>query len=202
MPRCNINWRAIEALQLLVAVAWFFFKERNVHNKMELWGRVKEHLPDISLSLLGREGAVTLDGLVEYVKNTQDDLEITPHKLLQRADKAERYDEAKFFKSTVTDYYDGKQERVLRDPVRFFTDDQLRIAIDIHGKHCTFCEAPFNELAWPVADHYMPYSKGGPTNQNNCYPACVRCNQEKGDMLPHVFQRMLDKRNLNGRKNI
>lgn len=37
------------------------------------------------------------------------------------------------------------------------------------------------------ADHYYPYSLGGPTTAKNLVCACRRCNRMKSDDMPDVF---------------
>ena len=41
------------------------------------------------------------------------------------------------------------------------------------GKHCTLSEMD--------ADHIVPYSKGGKTEESNCQMLCRHCNRSKGN---------------------
>lgn len=186
MKRTNINWEATDELKLCVALAWYFFQCAKVRNKTELWSKVEEHLPDVSEAIL-TEGW-TLDEIVKQVASTQDGLEVTQHKLLQRADKAERYSESDYFKAAIIDFLEVAGRRFGRDPIRSFTDQQLKNAIDIFGDQCIYCKIQFSDVVKPVADHYIPWSAGGRTDLVNCRPACVRCNEAKSNQQPHEFQ--------------
>ena len=42
--------------------------------------------------------------------------------------------------------------------------------------------------AWQV-DHGTPKSRGGTDRLNNCHPACIPCNREKGDMTTTEYRR-------------
>jgi 5-methylcytosine-specific restriction endonuclease McrA len=44
---------------------------------------------------------------------------------------------------------------------------------------CAYCPKDF-----ACMDHYRPISKHGGTTANNCIPACIDCNNQKGDLHP------------------
>jgi len=48
---------------------------------------------------------------------------------------------------------------------------------------CYLCKKPLTEKT-ATLDHYIPKSKGGKTNRENCKLACDGCNQEKADKMP------------------
>lgn len=41
-------------------------------------------------------------------------------------------------------------------------------------------------------DHYIPLSKGGFDDYDNKVPACRKCNNEKGDLMPEEFFKKLN----------
>ncbi|MEE9174325.1 MAG: HNH endonuclease [Thermoplasmata archaeon] len=44
---------------------------------------------------------------------------------------------------------------------------------------------------WEV-DHSVPLSRGGTDHMNNVFPACIPCNQAKGDMTGAEFLRLFE----------
>jgi hypothetical protein len=82
-----------------------------------------------------------------------------------------------------------------------FPDSVLREAGHIHGNWCYWCEAPFSEYNRPVGDHYIPEVSGGLTVLWNCVPACKRCNDEKHDMMPDQYRKIMVSRGMRGRAN-
>jgi hypothetical protein len=65
---------------------------------------------------------------------------------------------------------------------RFFTGATRR-AIEIRDRECTnpFCTTPGHRCQ---ADHIIPYTKGGPTTQDNGQLHCPHHNAQKGDRSP------------------
>ncbi len=199
--RTNINWRNSDELKLVVALAWYIKNKLNINGKRDLFQRTQEELPKISATILGVE--LKWDHIEQLVKRQADHFEITENILLQRADKAERYSEAAFFKSVVEDYFQGKpivpSPNIKLADRRSFSDEEIIIAKETHGDCCYWCKAPFHDDNKPVGDHYIPYSRGGPTIQANCFPSCVKCNLEKGNMMPDTFRLKISKLGRQGR---
>jgi len=83
-----------------------------------------------------------------------------------------------------------------------FTNDQLKKIFERTTGHCHFCGdilifgkygyKDINDLdgAWE-SDHVIQKAKGGNKNEENCLPACVRCNRlrwhYKGDQLRELI---------------
>lgn len=66
---------------------------------------------------------------------------------------------------------------------------------DKRKRHCHYCSLPLT-LARHLnnsmtVDHFIPLSRGGFNKRSNYVPACVRCNNAKGDMLPHEFEQAI-----------
>lgn len=56
---------------------------------------------------------------------------------------------------------------------------------------CAYCNAPLDDLSRTV-DHLYPKSRGGILSNSNKVPACGTCNQLKGSMSVHEFNRALN----------
>lgn len=197
--RTKINWTDNPEMQLLVAIAWYFVVHDGVTGKRELYRKSVEVLPEVSLHVLG--GTVTMDHCHGIVKGQGSNLLLTADKLRQRADKAQRpgYEEgSEFLKACVLDYFAPEPEEGI-DKRSSFSDQQLLQSIKEHGSWCHWCKAPFSEHLWPVGDHYWPRSKGGKTDVENCRPACVWCNNDKGDMPPELYAQKRARINKGGR---
>lgn len=80
--------------------------------------------------------------------------------------------------------------------MRKFNPGQMKAIILQHGLTCYWCHAPLKSV---VIDHYVPYSRGGPTEIFNGVPSCVRCNEEKDAMMPDKYRHLIDNRNAKGR---
>lgn len=52
------------------------------------------------------------------------------------------------------------------------------------GYACQYCGETYAEERLTL-DHVTPRSKGGPKSWENIVTACKKCNQRKGDKLPH-----------------
>ena len=85
-----------------------------------------------------------------------------------------------------------------RDPVRAFPKFMLLVSIIKANGLCHWCNVAFADDNQAVADHYIPWamglSRGGHTSQENCVASCVRCNEEKSDMHPADYQRIVSAR--------
>lgn len=57
------------------------------------------------------------------------------------------------------------------------TDEQWARVLMSHDNRCVYCGA-FGRMH---LDHIVPVSKGGGTTEDNCAPACKRCNSSKND---------------------
>tara|TARA_E500000331_G_C16948293_1_gene579303 strand:+ start:89 stop:607 length:519 start_codon:yes stop_codon:yes gene_type:complete len=54
---------------------------------------------------------------------------------------------------------------------------------------CQYCGNIFSENKLTL-DHVTPRSKGGPKTWENIVTSCVKCNQKKGNKLPHEVNMM------------
>ncbi len=196
VDRSKINWEDDEELLLVKALAWYWMWEQRERNASRLLNVVFGELPKVSKYLMG----VVWDRerCEQIVRDQGPNLVITPNHIYQRGEKADRYQESDFFKAAVVDYYEKQDRHWLRDPRRDFSDAEIEQAMAIHGDNCFFCESPLNGSV--VGDHYIPHSKGGPTEQHNCMPACVKCNEEKRDLWPHLYGMLIAERRARGRK--
>jgi len=57
----------------------------------------------------------------------------------------------------------------------------------IDSNKCYYCEKELGESFH--IDHDVPYNKGGTNDMNNLYPACERCNRQKGEMTIEQYNR-------------
>jgi len=101
IPPTNLNWNASEELKILKMLAWVV-KTHEHAGEAKLWARVEELCPEIFEIVMG-EG-VSLKDICDQTLEEQG-LQITPNKLLQRADKAELYTEFNQFKEAVVEAY-------------------------------------------------------------------------------------------------
>jgi 5-methylcytosine-specific restriction endonuclease McrA len=76
---------------------------------------------------------------------------------------------------------------VITDTRRTFDVTVLRAALRRQNGRCKYCERLFDERCGPVADHTIPWIKGGPTILENCGALCVGCNEEKQDQFEADF---------------
>lgn len=190
----NINWDATIELKLAKMLAYGIF-EAGTRNENQLWERFVELLPEVSTKVLGKNG-FTMECLIHQVR-TEQGLEITRNKLLQRADKAGRYNEFNPMKEAVLAAMrsDPPPNEFNRDSKRDFDNETFLASLKIHGGACVYCHKPFTGPNKPVADHYIPWSKGGRTELSNCVPACTDCNSQKSNRYPHEFMLALVARN-------
>lgn len=56
---------------------------------------------------------------------------------------------------------------------------------------CAYCGKPLGTFDRTV-DHLIPESRGGKRSNKNKVPACLKCNQLKGDMNLGEFSRAVD----------
>ena len=101
---------------------------------------------------------------------------------------------------------------ILKD-VKMFSNDQLKKIFERTKGHCHFCGDKvifdkygcknINDLdgAWE-SDHVIQKAKGGNVKEENCLPACVRCNRlrwhYKGNELRElIFLGIIAKKEIN-----
>jgi 5-methylcytosine-specific restriction endonuclease McrA len=65
-----------------------------------------------------------------------------------------------------------------------------RCVIGRDGNICRYCCKMIDEAHLTV-DHVIPFSRGGRTVIDNLVVACKRCNQKKGNYLPHEVNMLL-----------
>lgn len=192
------NWDADPTTQVAKMVAWLVFDHMGGRSSGTHLRLYAERLPLLTEEILGKR--VTLEGLRLHFKETQD-REITDNAIFQRGDKAARYSEYNLYKHVVADaWLRLGQEQQQLDARRAFCDEVVRAKIEEQGGACGYCGRPFTDQVLPVGDHCLPWSLGGRTEMGNCVAACVGCNSDKRDMLPHVFMRQLLARLGRGRK--
>jgi CRISPR/Cas system Type II protein with McrA/HNH and RuvC-like nuclease domain len=82
-------------------------------------------------------------------------------------------------------FFLGQGERMSKREGIFYLGikgkDNIRRAI--FGKlegHCSYCVRPIDFKTFHI-DHEIPVSKGGQDRFENLFPACPKCNLEKGD---------------------
>jgi hypothetical protein len=101
--RICLRWNTPE-LGAVKMLAWVV-KHREGANEQRLWRRVQDLCEPVIARVTGREG-VTFDVLCEETLAAQG-TPITPNKLMQRADKAERYCEWAPEKDAVVAAYEA-----------------------------------------------------------------------------------------------
>lgn len=90
---------------------------------------------------------------------------------------------------------------------RSFPRDMLHVSFDRQKGFCPYCGRklkPVGEQASDptVADHMVPWSKGGLTVQENCAAVHQSCNLEKSDMTATEYIMLLEKRRAESRCNL
>ena len=89
-----------------------------------------------------------------------------------------------------------------------YSTDELKRIFDRTGGKCFYCGKQLVLAnhgkdgalgAWEV-DHFIPESKGGASAFSNLVPACIPCNQAKGDQMPWEFDPKKFKKNENDPK--
>ena len=67
--------------------------------------------------------------------------------------------------------------------IRVFSDSMKQGAFERQKGICPLCEKmyPAIEISEMEADHIMPWSKGGKTNEENCQMLCRPCNRKKSN---------------------
>lgn len=101
-PRKCIDWGRSDGLEMVKMLAWVVKKEERV-GSAELWERVGQLLPGVARHLRFR-AAITLPVLCAQTLEFQGAV-LTPGKLYQRADKAERYGEFNSYQGAVRSAY-------------------------------------------------------------------------------------------------
>ena len=62
--------------------------------------------------------------------------------------------------------------------------------------HCTYCGTPLDPFSRWHMDHGIPKKQGGPTNYDNLWPACSKCNISKLDRTADEYRRAIPERLL------
>ena len=66
------------------------------------------------------------------------------------------------------------------------TVKQWIATVDYFNNKCAYCQnRPFQ-----VLEHFLPISLGGGTTQENCVPACKKCNGKKNSAHPDMFDQI------------
>lgn len=105
-PRTNISWRRNDYLRILKMLAWVIYDRERIRNAHALEQRIAKEIEATVAAVLGEQG-VTLDYIKAHTLSEQG-LEITAHKLLQRADKTDRYDEFNELVNAVEQHYEAR----------------------------------------------------------------------------------------------
>lgn len=106
----NISWRRNDHLRILKMLAWVIYDRENVRNPRTLEQRLGMEIEAAIAAVLGEQG-VTLD-VIRAQTFAEQGLEITPAKLLQRADKTERYCEFNELVEAVEEHYDARVRKL------------------------------------------------------------------------------------------
>jgi hypothetical protein len=112
-PRTHLHWGKNDRLKVLKMLAWVIYDREHVRNADTLASRVAALCEPVMQTVLGDEG-VTLDAIREHTLAEQGS-PITAAKLLQRADKTERYTELNAFADAVQQAYDVRKEGTRTD---------------------------------------------------------------------------------------
>jgi 5-methylcytosine-specific restriction endonuclease McrA len=70
----------------------------------------------------------------------------------------------------------------VRIPYRVVRRPTKRSILRRDGYRCQYCGTSGGPLS---VDHVVPESRGGDDSWANCVAACLRCNNRKGNLLPH-----------------
>lgn len=98
-PRICIQWEKNARLKILKMLAWKIYIDENIASPTRLEARIAVLYPMVTDLILGE--SVTLDAVrAQTLAEQGPGREITPAKLMQRADKTERYDEFNEFVSS------------------------------------------------------------------------------------------------------
>lgn len=97
----HIYWKETPELMCLKELAYcvFLLELHKRHDEPQLWARCEGLIEHITERVLHRR--VSLQEICEYVKRSRPGCEITPHILMDRADKAERKSEFNKFHNAV-----------------------------------------------------------------------------------------------------
>lgn len=60
-----------------------------------------------------------------------------------------------------------------------------------NGKRCGICGKKIRRVDELTVDHIVPLAKGGGNVIENCQLAHQKCNAEKGNILPDVYERIM-----------
>lgn len=94
--------------------------------------------------------------------------------------KALREDDEVTRKSGVYEYLLSGETAEKCLSIRKFPDKIVRKIYNQQLGKCKFCGKDF-ALSAMEADHIIPWSKGGHTDEGNCQMLCVQCNRSKGN---------------------
>ena len=128
----------------------------NLYNKYS-----KEHDVDNKNRILciinHKMGLYSLNAFLDEIESLQDDEEVTS-------------------KSGIFEYILSGDDRKLS--IRAFPDSIKKKVYRLQGGVCKHCGEKF-DYDDMVADHIIPWSKGGHTTEGNCQMLCVKCNAKK-----------------------
>jgi len=189
-----IDWYATRELRVAKMLSFAIYKHETC--RADNFVRRFEYLyPKVMRHVFGQEY-----NFRDLKRDTlqQQGIPITTNRLVQRGDKAKRYNELNEFVDVVFNIYKSIVNPAFkpeyRDPKRTFTDEQVLQACKRQNNQCGVpsCRAQFSVVCPPVGDHMRPYTQGGPTTQENCAALCVRCNTDKGDRdyWDYVFSKL------------
>ncbi len=108
--RTHLHWGKNSQLKVLKMLAWVVYDKERVRNANTLERRVSALCEPVMFFALGETG-VTLDAIKEHTLAEQG-AAITATKLLQRADKTERYSELNDFADAVVQAYADHRKEV------------------------------------------------------------------------------------------
>ncbi len=102
-PRRCLRWEDDTHLAIVKMLAWKIHQEERSGTN-DLWGRMHDLCASVILDVTGERG-VTFEVLLARTKE-EHGIEITPNRLMQRADKTERNDEFNEWLDDVERAYD------------------------------------------------------------------------------------------------
>jgi hypothetical protein len=105
-PRAYIQWEKNPRLSVLKMLAWKVRYDENITSPERLWARVAALYPMVTAAIVG-ESVTLAEVCAQTLAEQGEGRVITPAKLMQRADKTERYDEFNQFVGRVEDAYDA-----------------------------------------------------------------------------------------------
>ncbi|RKZ34277.1 HNH endonuclease, partial [bacterium] len=112
-----------------------------------------------------------------FLYNEYKGKEFDPEKLEEKVAELMLDDEVTNKKGIYLYVLNGKEKHL---NLRAFSEKQKREAYEKQKGICAVCGKHF-ELSEMEADHIIPWSEGGKTNEENCQLLCKECNRRKSD---------------------